>query len=75
MIWNKQSNYLIIVFITLFIRDHNFWTRNPSKSIKVSKDLDFSLVSSKNLSKILPSSGLGLEPDKVGHEGLRVKSL
>jgi len=28
------------IFINL---DHNFWTRNPSRSSKVSKDLDCSL--------------------------------
>jgi len=37
--------------------------------IKVSKDSDFSLVSNKNLSKILPSRGFGLGPDEVGHKG------
>ena len=35
----------------MFILDHNFWTRNARKLIKVSKDADFSLVSNKNLSK------------------------
>ena len=30
----------------MFLGD-NFWTRNPSKSSKVSKDSDFSLVSNK----------------------------
>ena len=39
-----------------------------SITIKVSKDIDFSLFSSKNLSKILPSNGLGLRPDKVGQK-------
>jgi len=29
-----------IIFITLY---HNFWTRNPNRSSKVSKDSDFSL--------------------------------
>jgi len=36
--------------ILLFL-GHNFWTRNLSKSAKVSKDLDSSLVSNKNLVK------------------------
>jgi len=36
--------------------DHNFWTWNPSRSSKVSKDSDCSLVSNKNFSKILPSN-------------------
>jgi len=31
----------------LFTLDHNFWTQNPCKSYKVSKDSDFSLVSKK----------------------------
>jgi len=35
--------------------------------IKVSKGLDFSLVSNKSLSEILLPSGLGLGPDEVGH--------
>ena len=51
----------------MFILDHNFWTRNRSKSSKVSKDSD----SNKNLSEILPSSGLGLGPDEVGQKGLK----
>jgi len=37
----------------LFTLDHNVRTRNLSRSSKVSKDLDCSLVSSKNFSKIL----------------------
>jgi len=37
--------------------DHNFWTWNPSRSSKVSKDSDWSLVSSKNFSEILPPNG------------------
>ena len=32
---------------------HKLWTQNNSKSYKVSKDLDFSLVSNKNFSEIL----------------------
>jgi len=55
--------------ITLLIIDHNIWTRNPSKSIKLSKDSDCSLVSNKNCSEILPSSSLGLGPDEVGQNG------
>jgi len=60
-----------MVLITLFIIDHNFWTQNLSKSIKVLKDSDFRLVSNKNLSDILPSSGLGLEPDEVDQNDLK----
>jgi len=52
--------------LILFVLGHNFWTRNPSKSIKVSKDSDFCLVFNKNLSELLPSSNLGLGPDEVG---------
>jgi len=37
----------------LFILDRNFGTRNGRKPIKVSKDVDFSLVSR----EILPSNG------------------
>ena len=33
---------------------------------QVSKDLDFTVVFNKNLSEILPSSGLGPGPDEVG---------
>jgi len=44
---------LINYFLTL---DNNFWTRNLSKSFEVSKELDFSLVSNNNLSKIPQSS-------------------
>jgi len=39
--------------------------------IKVSKDLDFSLVSNKSLSEILPSSSLGLGTNEVGQKGLK----
>ena len=39
--------------IILFFLGHNFWTRNPSKSSKVSKDSDFILVFKKNFSEIL----------------------
>jgi len=41
------------VIISLFILDHNFWTRNARKLIKGWKDLDSSLVSHENFSKIL----------------------
>jgi len=37
----------------LFILDHNFRTRSASKSIKVSKDIDSSLVSNENFSTLL----------------------
>jgi len=48
---------------------------NPSKSSKVSKYLDFSLVSNKNWSEILPSSGLGPGLDEVGQSGLKIRHL
>jgi len=34
--------------------------------------LDYSLVSNKNFSKILPSNGLGPGPGEVGQGGLKV---
>jgi len=43
--------------------------------IKVSKDSECSLVSSKNLSEILPSSGLSPQPGEVGQGGLKVLHL
>ena len=36
----------------------------------ISQKTDFSLVSSKNFSEILPSNGLGPGPDDVGQKGL-----
>jgi len=55
--------------------DHNFWTRNPSRSSKVSKESGCSLVSHKNFSEILPSNGLGPGPGEVGQGGLKVLHL
>jgi len=55
--------------------DHNFWTWNLSRSSKISKDWDCSLVSSKNFSEILPSKGLGPRPGEVGQGGLKVFNL
>ena len=48
--------------------DNNFWTRNPSRSSKVSKDLDCSLKSNKNFSEILPSNGWRPGPGEVGQK-------
>jgi len=62
------SNYEIDLYV--YFRS-NLRTRNPSKSIKLSKDLDFSLVSNKNLSEKLPSSSLGPGPDEVGQKDLK----
>jgi len=56
----------------LFALDHNFSTRKPSRSYKVSKDLGFSLDSNKNYSEILPSDGLGPRSGEVGQGGLDV---
>jgi len=51
---------------------HNFWNWNPSRSSKVSKDSDCSLVSSKNFSEILSPNGWCPGPGKVGQGGLKV---
>jgi len=44
-------------------------------SSKVSKALDFGLVSNKNFSEILPSSGLGSTPGEMGQNSLKVLHL
>jgi len=67
----KQTNQLIflvtgLINYLIFFIDHNFGTQNPSRSSKLSKGSDFSMVSKKNSSKILPSIGLVPGPDKVG---------
>jgi len=59
----------------LFNLDHYFWTRNPSRSSKVLKDSDCSLVSNKNFCEILPSNGLGSGPREVGQGGVKVLYL
>ena len=51
------------------------WTRNHSRSSKVSKDSDCSLVFSKNFSEILPPNGWRPGPGKVGQDGLKVFHL
>jgi len=50
-------------------------TQNPSRSSKVSKDSDCSLVSNKNFSEILPLNGWHPGPGKVGQGGLKVLYL
>jgi len=55
--------------------DHNFWTRNPSRSSKVSKDSDCSLESNKNSTKILPSNGWCPGPGEVGQDCQKVLRL
>jgi len=52
---------------------HDFWTWNPSRSSKVSKDSDCSLLPNKNFSEILSSNILG--PGEVGQGGLKVVHL
>ena len=52
--------------------DHNFWTQNPSRSSKLSKDSDCSRVSNENFSETQPSKALGPRPGEVGQCGLKV---
>jgi len=59
----------------LFTLDHNFRTQNPTKSSKISKDSDCSLVSNKNFSEILPSNGFRSGPGEVGQGGVKVLHL
>ena len=66
---NKLVNYLISQIFLLV------WIINPSRSSKVSKDSDCSLVSSKNFSEILPANGWRPGPSKVGQGGLKVLHL
>jgi len=48
---------------------------NPSRSSKVSKNSNCSLVSNKNVNEILPSNSLGPGPGEVGQCGLKVLYL
>jgi len=50
---------------------------NPKSQqvIQVLKDLDFSLLSNKNLSEILPSSGLGSGPNEVDSKDRKLVHL
>ena len=72
---NFKEGRSILPLLTFGCPNHNFWMRNPSRSSKVSKESDLSLVSNKNLSKILPSNGLGPGPGEVGQVGLKVLHL
>jgi len=64
-----------MVIILLFL-SHDILTRNPRKSIKGSKDSDFSLVSNKNLLiEILPSGGLGPGPGNLSQNGQKPTPL
>jgi len=56
----------------LFALDHNFLTQNPSRSSKVSKDSDFSLVSKKALANYYHLAVWAKGPDEVGQSGLKV---
>jgi len=47
----------------------------PSRSSKVSKDSDCSLVSSRNFSEILPPNSWRPGPGKVGQGGLKALHL
>jgi len=69
-----QNSFVGRMFVTSAL-DHNFSTKNPSKSSKVSKDLDCSLVSNKNFSEMLLSNGWRPGPGKVGQGGLKVLYL
>jgi len=60
-----RNSFVGRMFVTPAL-DHIFSTQNPSKSSKVSKDSDCGLVSNKNFSEIIPSSGLGAGPGEVG---------
>jgi len=72
---NKLIKYLISpIFLPTYITTY-FSTRNPSRSSKVSKDSDCSLVSSKNFIEILPPNGWRQGPGKVGQGGLKVLHL
>jgi len=66
----------ILTTLTATALYHNLWTLNLSRSSKVSKDSeDWSLISNKNLSEILPSNGLNPGPGKAGQGGLIVLHL
>jgi len=54
---------------------HNVWTRNLRKSSKGSKDLDFSLVSTNNLSTTLSPYSWGPGPDNLGQKGSELSRL
>ena len=69
-----QNSFVGRMFVTSAL-DHNFSTKNPSKSSKVSKDLDCSLVSNTNFSEMLLSNGRRPGPGKVGQGGLKVLYL
>jgi len=69
---NLVKKLKIDFLLNLWLFLHNFWARNARKPIKASKDLDYSLVSTKNLSQNFCSSSCGLGPDDLGQKGLNL---
>ena len=67
----SESFEPLINFLAFLVQ--KLW--NPSRSSKVSKDSDCSLVSNKNFSEALPSNGLSPGPGEVGQGGLKVLYL
>jgi len=65
-LWPKQlnlgKNYLKDFYPKFWLYYPNFWTRKFRNLIKGLKDQDFSLISTKNLSEILPSYSWGPGP-------------
>ena len=69
LVWtvvDRSAYYLFMHFISQCI---------ISRSSKVSKDSDCSLVSSKNFSELLPSNSWSPGEGKVGQGGLKVLHL
>jgi len=64
---------LIITFL-LFL-GHNFSTRNTRKSMKGSKYLDYSLVSTKNLESKIPSCAWCPQTGNLSQNGLKPTPL
>jgi len=70
-LWQKKKtnlgkNYPKLFFTQILVIFANFQTRNPRQPIKGSKDSDFSIVvSSKNVSEILPSCSWGQRPSNL----------
>jgi len=63
-------NYLCLVKLSILcFFGYNFWTRNARKPIKGSKNSYFSLVYTKNTSKIIPSCSWGPLLDNLGQKG------
>ena len=70
--WGWQ--FLVKVSI-LWHFGHNFWTRNTRKLFKGSKEWDFSLVCTKNVSEILVLCGWDPGPDNLGQKCLNIPHL